>query len=90
MERLFLIELQSRPDGIVNQLINSYSTPAATLSMFHQRCAVACTSTQFTTVTLIVTDRFGNIQKNENIVTAYVPPQPEPQPEPDTTEEEGA
>lgn len=35
--RLFLVELQNRPDGIVNQTINSYSTPATTMSMFYQR-----------------------------------------------------
>lgn len=37
--RLFLVELQNRPDGVTNQTINTYSTPEMTMSMFYQRCA---------------------------------------------------
>ncbi len=77
--RLFLVELQNRPDGIVNQTINSYSTPAVTMGMFYQRCAAACTSTQFTSVSLVVMDQYANIMECKNIVTAYVPPEPEPE-----------
>ena len=80
--KLFLVELQNRPDGITNQTINTYSTPAITMSMFYQRCAAACTSTQFTSVSLVVMDQYANIMECKNIVTAY-----EPEPEP---EEQGA
>lgn len=72
-ERTFLIELQNRPDGITNQSINSYSTPAATLSMFYQRCAAAVTSTQFLSVTLMIIDTHGNVIENKNLDTAYTP-----------------
>ena len=72
-ERTFLIELQNRPDGITNQSINSYSTFASGLGMFYQRCAAAATSTQFVSVTLILTDCHGNIFENKNLDTAYVP-----------------
>ena len=81
--RLFLIELQNRPDGVINSSINSYSTAATTMSMFYQRCAAACTSTQFVSVTLVVVDQFGNICEDKNIITAYVPPEPEPETEPE-------
>ena len=72
--RTFLIELQSRPDGIVNSTINSYSSFAITMSMFYQRCAAAVTSTQFTSVTLIVVDAHGNTFENRELDTNYIPP----------------
>lgn len=71
--RTFLIELQNRPDGVVNSSINSYSTSAATMATFYQRCAAAVTSTQFTSVTLIVIDALGNVLENKNIETQYTP-----------------
>lgn len=71
--RTFLIELQNRPDGVVNSSINSYSTSAVTMATFYQRCAAAVTSTQFTSVTLIVVDAIGNILENKNIETQYAP-----------------
>ena len=69
--KLFLVELQSRPDGIVNQSINSYSTEAMTRAMYHQRYAAALTNTSFTKVTLIVCDEFGSIIENSVIKTQY-------------------
>lgn len=83
MSRLFLIELQNRPDGVTNQSINSYSTPATTMSMFYQRCAAAISNTTFLSVTLVVIDEYGNIMEDKNIETQYVPPEPEPEPEPE-------
>lgn len=81
--RTFLIELQIRPDGVVNSSINSYSTFAATMGMFYQRCAAAVTSTQFISVTLIVIDERGNTYENRNLSTNYVQPEePEGEPEP--------
>lgn len=69
--KLFLVELQSRPDGIVNQSINSYSTEAMTRAMYHQRYANAITNTTFTKVTLLVFDEFGNIIENSTVKTQY-------------------
>ena len=82
-EKTFLIELQNRPDGLTNQSINSYSTPAATLAMFYQRCAAAVTNTTFESVTLVVMDELGNRVEGQNIITQYQPPEPEPDPEPE-------
>ena len=45
MERTYLIELQLRPDGVINSSINTYSTPNMVLSMYYQRCAAAVSST---------------------------------------------
>ena len=81
--KLFLVELQSRPDGIVNQSINSYSTEALTRAMYHQRYATAITNTTFESVTLVVMDELGNRVEGQNIITQYQPPEPEPDPEPE-------
>ena len=68
--KTFLIELDNRPDGITNQSINSYSTPAITLAQFYQRCAVATTSTQFVSVFLMVIDEQGGVIERKFIVTS--------------------
>lgn len=78
----FLIELDTRPDGIVNSSINSYSTEAITRATFFQRCAVATTSTQFTHVFLQMIDDNGAVYEQRYIVTQYQP-EPEPEPEPE-------
>ena len=83
MERHFLIELQHRPDGLINSTINSYSTPKSTLSMFFQRCAAAVTNTSFTLVSLTIIDAYGHIIETRNVETAYVPPEPEPESDPE-------
>lgn len=85
--KTFLIELDNRPDGITNQSINSYSTQAATMSMFYQRCAVAVTSTQFVSVFLMVLNEQGTVLDKRFIVTQYTPPEPEPEPEPEVEPE---
>lgn len=87
--KTFLIELDNRPDGITNQSINSYSTPAITLAQFYQRCAVATTSTQFVSVFLMVIDEQGGVIERKFIVTQYTPPEPEGEPEPEVESGEG-
>ena len=72
-ERLFLVELQNRPDGVVNQSLNTYSTPVMTRAMYHQRYAAALTNTTFTSVTLVVLDKYGQIYEDVNIITQYQP-----------------
>lgn len=83
MERHFLIELQHRPDGVINSTINSYSTPKATLAMFFQRCAAAVSSTQFALVSLTIIDSYGHTVETRNVETSYVPPEPEPEEDPE-------
>lgn len=77
--RLFLVELDNRPDGITNSSINSYSTEATTRAMFHQRVAAAITSTQFVSVYCEVIDQEGNTYESQFVTTQYVPPEPEPE-----------
>lgn len=86
--RTFLIELQSRPDGLVNSSINSYSTEATTRAMFHQRCAAAITSTQFTEVALIVVNEHGDILERKDIATLWESEPEEGENEPEESEPE--
>lgn len=79
--RTFLIELDNRPDGITNQSINSYSTPAITMAQFYSRCAVVVASTSFVSVFLMVIDEQGNMLERKYIITQYTPPEPEPEEE---------
>lgn len=83
--RGFLVELQNRPDGQTNNASNFYSSIPVTLATYHQRYAVAITSTQFTSVYLAAMDCEGNIYEQALVETQYVPPEPEPE----TTPEEG-
>ena len=75
--RTFLIELQKRPDGVVNSSINSYSTEAVTRATFHQRVAAALTSTQFVSVYLLVIDEQGGVIESQFVETQYQPPEEE-------------
>ena len=71
--RTFLVELQKRPDGVVNSSINSYSTEAVTRATFHQRVASALTSTQFVSVFLLVIDEEGGMLESQFVETQYQP-----------------
>lgn len=77
MIRTFLLELDTRPDGVVNQQLNSYSSLAVTTATFFQRCAAATTSTQFTHVFLQVIDDEGTVYESRLVETLYEPPEPE-------------
>lgn len=79
MIRTFLLELDARPDGVVNQQLNSYSSLSVTKAQFFQRCAVATTSTQFMHVFLQVIDDEGVVYESRLINTLYEPPEPEPE-----------
>lgn len=83
--RGFLVELQNRPDGQTNMgnATGFYSSIPVTLATYHQRYAVALTSTQFTSVYLAAMDCEGNTYEQALVGTQYVPPESE------STSEEG-
>lgn len=81
--RGFLVELQNRPDGQTNNASGFYSSIPVLLATYHQRYAVALTSTQFTSVYLAAMDCEGNIYEQALVGTQYVPPESE------STSEEG-
>lgn len=67
----FIIELQSRPDGLVNSTITSRSSLATGLALWYNRASQAVTTTDFTNVSLTLMDQYGNIVKNELFETQY-------------------
>ena len=67
----FLTELQTRPDGIVNNSVTARSSVAAGLSLYFDRASKAVVSTQFTKVALTLEDQDGNIFENRAFDTLY-------------------
>lgn len=67
----YLTELQTRPDGVVNATLQARSSLATGLAFYYQRAAVAVTTTDFTTVALVLMDQYGTIIKNERFETLY-------------------
>lgn len=67
----YLIELQTRPDGVVNSTITARSSLATGLAFFYQRAAVAVTNTDYPAVALTLQDQYGEIIKNERFDTQY-------------------
>jgi len=73
----FIMELQKRPDGIVNSTLTTRSSLATGLSYYYDRASKAVTSQQFTGVTLILADENGDILENKFLETQYVAPETE-------------
>lgn len=73
----FIMELQKRPDGIVNSTITARSSLATGLSYYYDRASKAVTSQQFTSVALTLQDEEGNIIENKLFETQYVAPETE-------------
>ena len=67
----FIIELQTRPDGIVNSTITSRSSLATGLAYWYERASQAVVTTNFTNVSLTLMDQYGDIKKNELFETQY-------------------
>lgn len=67
----FLTELQTRPDGVVNNSVTSRSSVAAGLSLYFDRASKAVVSEQFTKVALTLEDQDGNILENRAFDTLY-------------------
>ena len=67
----FVIELQTRPDGIVNSTITARSNRAMGLALYYQRAAAAVASTQFLKVALTLQDQYGTPILNECFDTLY-------------------
>lgn len=67
----FIIELQSRPDGIVNSTITARSSLATGLALWYNRASQAVATTDFTNVSLTLMDQYGSIVMNELFETQY-------------------
>ena len=86
--KTYVLELDNRPDGEVNAILNGYSSETIALNQYYTRCAVAVATELFTSVVLEVTRADGQILKRDIIKTAYVPPVPPEPEEPEETNED--
>lgn len=69
----YVIEYQTRPDGIVNNTMTARSSLALGLALYYQRAAVAVTSELYTGVALTLQSGDGQIVLNEHFDTLYQP-----------------
>lgn len=68
----FIIELQKRPDGIVNSTLTTRSSLATGLSLYYDRASKAVASKDFLSVALTIQDENGNIIENKLYDTDYI------------------
>lgn len=68
----FITELQTRPDGIINNTITTRSSLAMGLAYYYQRAAVAVSTTDYLAVALTLQNQNGEIVKNECFETQYI------------------
>lgn len=69
----FVIENQTRPDGIVNTTTTSRSTFAAALSLYHDRYSKMCVNADFVSVGLLLCDADLNVVQHDVVETLYKP-----------------
>lgn len=69
----YVIEYQTRPDGIVNATVTGRSSLALGLALYFQRAAVAVTTTDFVKVALTLQDQYGDTKMNQCFDTLYQP-----------------
>ncbi len=69
----FVIEHQTRPDGIINTSETSRSTLALALSYYHERYSRMVVNTEFVSVSLVLVDADLNVIQHDTIETQYKP-----------------
>jgi len=76
----YIVELQNRDDGIVNQITTARESKATALSYYYDRMSKMVGTDLFPSVCLSLIDSEGNtLMPNRKIQTCYVPPEPEPE-----------
>ena len=77
----YIVELQNRDDGVVNQITTARAEKATALSYYYDRMSKMVGTDLFPSVCLSLIDSEGNtLMPNRKIITCYVPPVP-PEPE---------
>lgn len=71
--KYYVIKFENRPDGEVNQTMESRQAFATAMSLFYSWASTASATTNFTSVALTVLDNEGTIIENKLIPTAYEP-----------------
>lgn len=67
----FIIENQTRPDGVVNTSTTSRATFASALSYYHERFSKMIVTDLYTRVALLLTDADLNPIQHDPIDTQY-------------------
>lgn len=68
----FVIEFQTRTDGIVNTSTTGRSNLANALSLYHERYSKMVVNTEFPSVSIMLTDKDLNIIVKDTIDTQAV------------------
>lgn len=67
----FVIEFQTRADGIVNTSTTSRSNLANALSLYHERYSKMVVNTEFPSVSIMLVDKDLNVIRHDTIETQY-------------------
>lgn len=71
MEQYFIIEHQTRPDGVVNVSDTAKATFASALSYYHERYSKMCMTELYKSVSLMLVDADLNVIEHATIETQY-------------------
>lgn len=67
----YVIELDHRPDGVINSAITAKNGFASGMSFFHDRVSKGYASEQFTKVYVTIMDENNEIVSQEAVNTSY-------------------
>lgn len=73
----FIIEHQTRPDGVINVSETSRQSFAAALSLYHERYSKMVMNEQFVSVSIMLVDADLNMIQHDTIETLYKPAEEE-------------
>ena len=69
----YIIEHQTRPDGVVNTSETARSTFASALSYYHERYSKMVMTDLYTSVSIMLVDDDLNVIQHDTIATQYKP-----------------
>lgn len=70
-QQFFVIELQHRPEGIINQVITAKNTRTSALSYYYERKSKMLMTTLYTRVAVMVTDSNLTVIEQDAFDTLY-------------------
>lgn len=70
-QQFFIIELQHRDDGIINQVITAKNTRSSALSYYYERKSKMLMTTLYTKVAVMVTDSDLSVIEQDVLETLY-------------------
>lgn len=70
----YVIETQTRPDGLVNQTTTARQNMASALSLYHDRYSKMVMTELYTSVALMVADQNLKVIERGVVATQYKPP----------------